>query len=245
PVYVEKPMAVRYSDCIAMNRKAEEKQVSLFVAYYRRSLPYFKQVKDLLSAEAIGSVLLTQVNLWLPPRKEDLQSGNLPWRVQPRISGGGYFYDMACHQLDLLDFFFGPATEVCGVFANRAKLYAPEDVVSVSLKFESGIIASGSWCFTTYESAKKDLIEIIGTKGKITFSTFDFSPILLENMEGTKTFQPANSENIQFHMIQDVVNELRGEGISPSDGISGARTNHVMDFILDKVRHTQETCSRN
>ena len=26
----------------------------------------------------------------------------LPWRLQPDISGGGYFYDLAPHQLDLL-----------------------------------------------------------------------------------------------------------------------------------------------
>ncbi len=244
-VYVEKPMAVRYSECIAMNKKAVETGVPLFVAYYRRSLPYFLQIKNLLSAQSIGQVLFVNVNLWLPARKDDLNPSNLPWRVQSQISGGGYFYDMACHQLDLLDFFFGPIAEVTGVFANRAGLYPAEDVVSASMKFESGIVASGAWCFTTYEPAKRDIIEIIGTKGKITFSTFEFSPILLENTEGKMSFRPANPEHIQYNMIQDVVNALRGEGKSPSDGISGARTNHVMDIILDKVRHTQETCSRN
>jgi len=244
PVYVEKPMATRYSECLHMNKIAEQTNIPLFVAYYRRSLPYFMQIKNMLLAQSIGQILFVNVNLWLTARKDDLDSQNLPWRVQPQISGGGYFYDMACHQSDLLDFFFGPITEVTGVYANRAKLYNAEDVVSASMKFESGIVASGLWCFTTYPSAKKDTIEIVGTKGKITFSTFEFSPILLENANGKEEFKPANPENIQFCMIQDVVNELRGIGKSPSNGISGARTNHVMDIILDKVRHAQETCSR-
>jgi predicted dehydrogenase len=245
PVYVEKPMAISYSDCVAMNKVAVETRVPLFVAYYRRSLPYFIKIKELLSSNAIGQVLLVNVNLYLPVHDSDLDPKNLSWRVKPEIAGAGYFYDMACHQLDLLDFYFGPITEVSGVFGNRAGLYKAEDVVTASFKFQNGLPASGAWCFSTNATAKKDKIEIIGSEGKINFSTFAFSPIILENLEGKKEFNPENPENIEFFMIQDVVAELRGAGKSPSNGESAARTNHVMDIILDKVRHSQETCSRN
>lgn len=163
----------------------------------------------------------------------------------PEIAGGGYFYDMACHTLDILDFMLGPISEVSGVCANRAGLYQVEDVVGASFLFGLGVVGSGLWCFTAHESSKTDTVEILGTHGRIIFSTFDFSPIVLETSQGTQEFQPANPEHIQQCMIEDVVNELLGTGKSPSDGVSGARTNHVMDIILDKLRHHQETCSRN
>lgn len=234
PVYVEKPMAASYADCIRMNEVSEKLNVPLFVAYYRRSLPYFKQVKSLLDAQSIGQVLLVDVKLYLPPRPADLDPTNLPWRVKPEIAGGGYFYDMACHTLDILDFFFGPIEKVSGNFANKAGLYPAEDVVSASFSFRNAVPGSGSWCFTAHENSKMDKVEILGTKGKIIFSTFDFSPVVLETEDGRKEFLPKNPAHIQQCMIEDVVSELLGRGKSPSDGISGARTNFVMDVILGK-----------
>ena len=245
PVYVEKPMAANYSDCLLMNKTSQQTGIPLFVAYYRRSLPYFNKIKNLLFAQSIGQILAVQVKLCIPTKPSDLSPGTLPWRVKPEISGGGYFYDMACHTLDILDFLFGPIAEVSGVFANRAGLYAAEDTVAASFKFQDDIPASGLWCFASHESSKADVVEILGAKGRIIFSTFDFSPIVLETSQGKEEFLPTNPQHIQQCMIEDVVKELLGKGKSPSDGISGARTSHVMDIILDKLRHNQETCSRN
>ncbi|MDY2605952.1 MAG: Gfo/Idh/MocA family oxidoreductase, partial [Alloprevotella sp.] len=47
-VYVEKPMASNYEDCCRINRIAEKTGVPCFVAYYRRFLPYFQKVKELV-----------------------------------------------------------------------------------------------------------------------------------------------------------------------------------------------------
>ena len=48
PVYIEKPMAVTYEECCRINRTSEETGVPCFVAYYRRYLPYFLKVKELI-----------------------------------------------------------------------------------------------------------------------------------------------------------------------------------------------------
>ena len=45
PVYIEKPLASSYEDCARINRISLETGVHLFVAYYRRYLPYFIKVK--------------------------------------------------------------------------------------------------------------------------------------------------------------------------------------------------------
>jgi predicted dehydrogenase len=243
PVYVEKPMAAAYSECVLMNKVSTETKSPLFVAYYRRSLPYFIKVKNIIIAQSIGQLLGVNVRLYMSPRKVDLDPTTLPWRVKPEIAGGGYFYDMACHTLDILDYLFGPITEASGVAANRGGLYSAEDSVSASFKFQNGMPGSGFWCFTTNESANADTVEIIGSKGRIIFSTFAFSPIILETPSGKEEFLPSNPENIQYCMIEDVVKELRGEGKSPSNGISGARTNFVMDIVLNKFneKHIQRS----
>ena len=47
PVYIEKPMAVNYAECLKINKAAEKYKVPVFVAYYRRALPGFLLVKEL------------------------------------------------------------------------------------------------------------------------------------------------------------------------------------------------------
>jgi len=56
PVYVEKPMALNGAECEQMLQVSETTGVPLFVAYYRRCLPYFVKVKELLESGAIGKV---------------------------------------------------------------------------------------------------------------------------------------------------------------------------------------------
>lgn len=180
PVYVEKPLAASYNDCIRINRVSEQTGVPCFVAYYRRYLPYFRKVKQIVEQGGIGNVLNVQVRFSVPPRDLDYTSGKeMPWRLQPDISGGGYFYDLAPHQIDLLQDIFGVITRAHGYPANRAHLYEAEDTISACFYFESGIPGSGSWCFVGHESAKEDRIEIVGDKGSLSFSVSTTIPSCL------------------------------------------------------------------
>ena len=187
PVYVEKPLAASYDDCARINRVSEQTGVPCFVAYYRRYLPYFIKVKEIIESGTIGKVINVQIRFAVPPRDLDYQnSEKLPWRLRPDVSGGGYFYDLAPHQLDMLQYIFGVITEADGICANRGGLYEAEDTVSACFKFENGLPGSGSWCFVGYESAREDCIDVIGDKGQLSFSVFNYCPIVLHTAEGTQ-----------------------------------------------------------
>jgi predicted dehydrogenase len=195
---------------------------------------------ELLDTGAIGKVCCVSVRLHLPPRNEDLQSDTLSWRVQPEIAGGGYFVDMGSHQLDLLDYFFGPIMEVKGLAVNQAGLYPAEDMVAASFYFGTGIVGVGSWCFTVGESNRIDQTEIIGEKGRIVFSSFEMKAVLLEIDGHIHKFEPSWPQHVQQPLIQAVVNELLRQGKSPSTGETGARTSWVMDEILKDYRNQIE-----
>ncbi len=107
-------MAASYEDCARINRISQETGVPCFVAYYRRYLPYFQKVRQMVENGEIGNVINIQIRFAQPPRNLDYNSTNLPWRVQADIAGGGYFYDLAPHQLDLLQDMFGCILEAEG-----------------------------------------------------------------------------------------------------------------------------------
>lgn len=235
PVYVEKPLAASYEDCIRINRVSEETGVPCYVAYYRRYLPYFLRVKELIDNGTIGEVLNVQVRFSVPPREMDSGTqGELPWRLQPDISGGGYFYDMAPHQIDLLQFFFGIITRAHGYPTNRAHLYAPEDTVSACFYFETGVSGSGSWCFVGHESAREDVVEVVGNRGTITFSVFTYQPIQLVTSDGATSIEVSNPSYVQMPLIKNVIEALQGTSTCECTSISATPTNWVLDRILWK-----------
>ena len=176
-----------------------------------------------------------QLRFAAPPRDLDYNSKDLPWRVQPDIAGGGYFYDFAPHQIDMLQEIFGPIVEAKGYKDNRAGLYETEDTVSAAFRFASGLPGSGSWCFVAHESAKEDRIQIIGNKGEISFSIFTYEPIVLHTERGREEIVVKNPEHVQLPLIRLIVEHLQGKAICTCDSVSATSVNWVMDRILGKI----------
>jgi predicted dehydrogenase len=236
PVYVEKPMALNYQECQQMLEAAEKAKLPIYVAFYRRRLPVFEKVKEILDANTLGDIRFVHLQLCQSPKAQDFSKGNLPWRLQAEIAGGGYFFDLASHQLDLLDYLLGPVHAVHGFAANQAGLYAVEDIVTANLQFESGVLGTGMWCFTTADVNASDKIEITGSEGSVTFSTFENNPIILRTTQGEELFSFSNPTHIQQPLIATVVGDLLHLETCPSTGVSAARTSKVMDEIIKDYR---------
>jgi predicted dehydrogenase len=234
PVYVEKPMARTYRECVEMLEVSRDTGIPIFVAYYRRTLPAFLKVKELIDSGAVGKMLTVNIRLYKEAKERGQKPGEMSWHVHPEISGGGYFYDLASHQFDYLDFLFGPVTEVQGIAVNQAGLYNAEDTVTAIYKFSNGITGTGSWCFVADKSSETDIMEFFGEDGKISLSCFQHGDVTMETRSGIQKYSFVNPENIQQILIRQVVDTLRGKAYCMSTGESAARTNHVLEKIVKK-----------
>jgi 1,5-anhydro-D-fructose reductase (1,5-anhydro-D-mannitol-forming) len=235
PVYIEKPMAMNAAECEEITRAGTAANVPVFVAYYRRRLPRFLKVQELLREGAIGAVRLVNVLVCAPHEARYRDAANLPWHVRPEISGGGLFVDIGCHTLDLLDSLLGPITSVRGHVSNQLRAYPAEDSVAVAFAFGNGVLGTGSWNFGSYTN--EDRVEIIGDAGRLVFATFGDTPVRLDNRSGTREYALPNPPHIQQPLIETIVAELRGEiGACPSTAVSGTRTSWVMDQVLHATK---------
>ena len=226
---VEKPMAMNYKECLEMNAAFSLKKIPLFVAYYRRSLPRFRQIKIWLEQGLIGQVFHLQSVLRKPPSEIDI-AGETNWRTQPHIAGGGYFVDLACHGLDLFSYLLGDIIEAGGVASSQKKQYPAEDSVSASWKFANGITGSGSWHFIAQDLLDK--VTIFGEKGTIEFAVFEDEPIRVSAENNTQEIFIKHPEHVQYVHIQNMIRHLRDGITHPSTGESAAKANWVMDKIL-------------
>ncbi len=244
PIYCEKPLGMSYAESREAVRFCAERSVPLYAAYYRRGLDKYRKVAELLQEGKIGEVRCVQVEMYdhAPGQAEQAapaeqtqqaaqtQQAELPWRVRPEVSGGGLLLDVGSHVLDLLDFYFGPITEVKGLSSNLAGLYPAEDTVSGTWRFESGIHGSGMWCFVA--DRKEDQLQILGTAGRIGFSVLDVDgPVTISTESETETLIFDPPEHVQQPLIQLVVDELLGIRPCPSTGESATRTDRVMEQL--------------
>ena len=231
--YVEKPMAANYGECVTMNRISAETGSPLFVAYYRRMLPGFLKVRELLNSGIAGRPLFFNIRFFIPPYDAD-KADSLPWRVIPELSGGGYIYDLGSHQLDFIDYLFGPVEKVSALPLNIGNLYTPEDFVSAGMICRGGVAGNAVWSFTAPEFIKEDSIEIICEKGTLRFSCFGFTPTELRCGNKTTFYDNPRPAHVQQNLINSVVEELLCRGKCPSTGISAARTSKILDEITEK-----------
>jgi predicted dehydrogenase len=208
-VYIEKPVALTVAECedIIAAQKLYQKKVT--VAHYRRALPLFIKIKELIDEQAIGDIQIIDLKLYQKPGSDKIAKTDENWRINPAISGGGLFYDLAPHQLDILVHIFGAPNFVNGFSENIGQLNEVADVTFGQLIFDNYIIFNGVWSFNSHPDQEVEQCEIIGSKGKIVFSFFENDLTLIINGE-TENFSFKNTEHIQQNMIQKTVNYFLG-----------------------------------
>jgi len=227
---VEKPMSLNARQSREMQQVFSAASLHLFVSYYRRSLPRFQQVRQWLEEGRVGEVRHLTWTLTKAASPADL-GGSDNWRTDPVIAGGGYFADLASHGFDLFQYLLGDINEVAGFTARQAGLYAAEDAVTASWRFVSGATGMGCWNFVA--DRREDRVEVIGSKGRISFSVFDEHPVVLEADE-TLSLNIDHPEHIQWHHVLGMNANIRGEVQYPAVAAEALKTDWVMDQILKR-----------
>jgi predicted dehydrogenase len=230
PCLVEKPMAMSHAECLRMVAAFAARGVPLWVAYYRRALPRFLKVRELLADHAIGTV--TSVHVEVTDRLADGEVlGN--WRFDPATAGAGLFFDLGSHCVDLLDFLVGPVLEARGCSINSGGTYRAEDVTAAAFAIGDAAAGTGIWNFNAGD--KRDAITLIGSRGRLTTPVFADADIVLTADGQSRAFPIRNPPHVHQPLIQSIVDELHGRGRCESTGASGARASWVLDRCLGRT----------
>ena len=214
PVYVEKPVTTNVAACERLVEAAAKYNTKLVVAHYRRELPVFKAIKQIIQDNTIGKIRLARISCLQPYKSNLIATTTENWRTDAAIAGAGHFYDIGPHQIDMMLYLFGTAATYTGTATNQAGYYLPEDIVTGIIHFDNNVLFTGTWGFTMPIFQQEEKCEIIGDKGSITFTFYgkDFEL----NCEGNKEIRSFPlPENIQLPMIEKVVNYFQNKGENP------------------------------
>jgi 1,5-anhydro-D-fructose reductase (1,5-anhydro-D-mannitol-forming) len=228
PCYVEKPIARHTPECNAMIAAFATAKQKLFVAYYRRAMPRFVKVSELLGSGVLGQLTGVAYRM-ATPMPANADPAKNAWRVDATNAGGGLLLDVGSHVLDLIDFFCGPLEAVNGQAARLTTLGTVEDAVVMTFR-TGGVPGSAAWNFSSL--VKEDALEFSGTAGRLSLSVFGTEPLRLETTRGIEHFELPTPTHVAQPLIQTVVNDLLGRGTCPSTAESARRTTLVMDRVL-------------
>lgn len=228
PVYVEKPMTLNAASAKRMAEAAVHYGVKLTVAHYRREQPMFLKIKAMLAEQLIGDIRFVQLQMLQPKSTGLIANSATNWRIDPAISGGGLFHDLAPHQLDLMLYYFGTVKRSSGIAVHQDGLYTADDLVTGQILFDNGVVFNGTWCFTVAESEQADRCEIYGSKGKISFPVFGSKvTVTLNGM--VKEYPFETLPHVQQPMITKVVDYFLDKGPNPCSAEDALQSMQLLD----------------
>lgn len=234
PCLVEKPMAMSHGECQRMIAAFRDAGVSLWVAYYRRALPRFLTVRQLLQSGAIGRVTSVDVQVF-----ERLATGEQAraWRFDPGRAGAGLFFDLASHCVDLLDFLVAPVADVSGFAINTGAAYAAEDVTATAFQLGDRVVGTGVWNFNAPE--RRDSLTLTGTEGQVRTAIFADGDVSVARSGQETVHRIRNPQHVHQPLVQTIVDELRGKGRCESTAESGARASWVLERCVERYYSAQ------
>jgi xylose dehydrogenase (NAD/NADP) len=198
-ILCEKPLALNTAEAEEMVRVCSENNVKLAVNYVFHFHPLVKKAKEIIENDMIGKFIsvTTNFNIEIAPSSNFRHS---------KAGGGGALMDVGTHMIDLLRYFGGEISSVCGVVDSVVYKSEVDDFASAIVRFEKG----GYGYFNVSFNSKKafNRIEILGHKGAISIEKMiaaRHSPsklsILLEG-EARKSFR--RRANKQLYLLRSV-----------------------------------------
>jgi 1,5-anhydro-D-fructose reductase (1,5-anhydro-D-mannitol-forming) len=250
PCLVEKPAGRSDSECRQMVDVFRQAGVPFYVSYYRRDLAKFRKVKEIIDEGRLGTIVAIHYRMAKPYRGSK-------WRTDPKASGGGHFYDLAGHVLDLFDDWFGPIELLGSAATNTIPIETTEDAVALTFRTADGAIGTASWNFAA--ATAQDDLSIEGTLGGVRLAAMSRnSPILLTitpeaavrasrtvgervltivkrrvNLPTRRRFRLRDEDPPHRPMLERIVRELRAGG-EPASPTAALRTSAIMNAALDQ-----------
>ncbi|MGL1893949.1 MAG: Gfo/Idh/MocA family oxidoreductase [Spirochaetaceae bacterium] len=207
--YIEKPMVTNIKDALVIESLAKKKNITPYVAFYRRGLEKFIKIKEILDSGIIGDVKVVNVIQLMNVEEVEKHEYSRPWRVIPEISGGGKFLDVGTHVLDCLIWYFGELETMTGIAENRGGYYIANDTVLTNFRFKNGVIGTGTWCFVADRHFSE--IQIIGEKGNITYDGLSVKNFSVTVNNETTEYNFETPEHISMPYQLSISSEILGQ----------------------------------
>lgn len=238
-VLVEKPIARRHAEAVAMAEAARAKKRKLMVGMNHRFRPDAMILKSFIEGKELGKVFYTKA-AWLKKQNPDRT-----WITQKEVSGGGVFLDMGIVMLDVALWMMG-YPEVHRVSAahynHTTRQVEDTSLVTLTMKNGSMLNIEVSWSMCVDDDVY--YCYVFGTEGSASLNPLRINKELHGSLVN---LAPAKLEPPQHLFRRSYENELKHflgavKEIHPviSTGDEAVQRMRIVDAVYKSVKLGKE-----
>ena len=184
-VVIEKPMTFTLDEAKRLQKKVEEKGLSLCLTHTYSGYPMVKQARAMIAAGKFGKIRKIWVEYpqgWLSKLSEREGNAQAAWRTDPKKSGkAGAMGDIGTHAWHLAEYVSGlKVTKLCADLNALVEGRALDDDGNVLLRFENG--AAGCLMASQVAAGEENALKIrvYGELGGIEWAQHEPNTLLVK-----------------------------------------------------------------
>jgi len=232
-VITEKPMAVNVKDAEEMIKISRENNTQLFVVKQVRFAEPIQMIKDAVKSDKFGKLYMVNLNVFWTRPQEFYDTAD--WRGSLEMDGGTLL-NQGSHYIDLIDWLFGPVTEISSYCSTLGRDIESEDSSVINLKFKDGSLGSIAITVLTYPSNLECSLTIIGEKGTVKlggpslnkFKKWQFKEMSdFDKSVEKKAEYPSGFSHVPYY--ENILNVLQSGKKPETDGYEGIKSLKIIE----------------
>jgi len=246
-VVIEKPMALKKSDCEDLIYLSLQMSKDIFIVKQNRFSPPSQLLKNIVVNEQLGKIILVQINCFWNRDDRYYMPGN--WKGTKRLDGGTLFTQFS-HFIDIMYWIFGDIINVNSKFSNftHNDLTEFEDTGVVNFEFINGGLGCITFTTSTWDKNMESSITVIGENGTIKIGGQYMNEIEYCHINNFKLpeLPPTNPPNdygpfkgsaANHHFVIDnVINTLNGHDKITANAMEGLKVVEIIERIYNSAK---------
>jgi 1,5-anhydro-D-fructose reductase (1,5-anhydro-D-mannitol-forming) len=173
-IFTEKSLTITLEDATEVMRAVEDAGVRFVISLPSRVRPDILFAKRVLDMGYLGEVTHMRTRIAHMAALDRWFSGGSAWFTDEAQAGGGAFFDLGCHRVDLIRWFLGEPASVVAQISNSSQNYDIDDNMVAVISFRSRAIATVdvSWVHRYGPNP----LEIYGTDGYVSIDAAPNGP---------------------------------------------------------------------
>jgi predicted dehydrogenase len=239
-VVMEKPMALKKSDCEKMIFNALHHSKQVFCVMQNRYSPPSAWLKEVVSQGKLGDIYMVQTDCYW--NRDDRYYSKVKWKGTKDLDGGTIFTQFS-HFIDIMYWLFGDIENIQAKFADfkHGATTEFEDSGFVSFDFTNGGIGSFNFSTAVNNQNFESSMTIIGEKGTVKVGGQYMNEVVYCDIEGYEMpeLAPSNPANDygtykgsaanHVYIIENVVNTLLGRTKITTNALEGLKVVEIIE----------------
>lgn len=245
-VIVEKPMAMSLKEADAMLAAAKANDKKLAVVHQNRFNPAIIKTRQVLEQGRFGK--LTHGSAVVRWNRNDDYYRQACWRGTWE-QDGGCLMNQSIHNIDLLQWMFGPVQSVFAYTSTNLRQIQGEDVAVAALRFANGALGIIEASVTLYPNNLEETLNIFGATGTVVIGGMAVNKIEAWRFAGEEEAaaleeqfkEPPNVYGFgHSYIISNMIQAIREERQPAVCGEEGRKALEIILAIYHSVRYKQE-----